>query len=107
MCAIKKTKTKRYSITAGVLVREELYNALAETVTNLNEKGSPLSTYEKMYNGILIHLLSKKNFHLHINDKKQILADYHEVVAIMWMLRNYDHSYPMLQLKSSIHQILS
>lgn len=103
---VKKTKAVRFSIGLNLHEREELHEAILESIEDfkLQHFIKASKVVDAIYYTTLIHIAYKKNFNTNFLAPKRILFDLHEAVALMWMLRRFDHSTSLLNLKNSLHK---
>ena len=109
---IKKTKSGRFSFGLDRTEREKVFGALTgflehERVMMMKVALTKETEVMRMlYYSVLNEIMLRKEFHLHNNAERKMIFSLAESVALMWMLRHFDHDSSMLDIKSGIHKQL-
>jgi len=108
---VKKTKTGKFAIQMSHDLRNVLFGALCnfletESVEIMFCKFKTESDATRhLYYSVLNDLLCFKDYSLHHAINKKIIISRPEAIALIWLLRR--EKMPLLELKSSLHQMLS
>jgi len=113
MLEVRMTKSGKLSFELTVIQREGLFSALCNFLEDESVKvfHLKLNSQEAINRGIYYHILdeftNRIDFNLHTTKLRRFQIKRSEAVAIFWLLRGYDHNMALLEIKSSLHKILS
>ncbi|MBT1702923.1 hypothetical protein [Chryseosolibacter indicus] len=107
---VKRTKSGKFTIGVGYTERMNIFEALIsffETHGNASKLQTEKEVMIHLQFSVLHGMLCRLDFNTHNTCAKKWNVSRAEAVALMWLLRNYDHDSALLQIKSEIHKQLS
>lgn len=109
---VKRTKKGKLSIALDLHEREEIFGALVNFLEGESMKLMTIGftkepeMFRHLYYSILNEMLVRIDFNLLSAASSKINLNRSEGIALMWLLRYYDHRQSMLQLKAGLHKQL-
>lgn len=109
---IKRTKAGRYSLQMTYTLREQVFSACLnflepEDATLMSVRMKTRDDIMRhLYASVLNELIVRTNWQLQNHLTKNVIITRSEAIALMWLLREYDHEARLLELKSHLHKHL-
>lgn len=108
---VKKTN-KGFSLKLAHSIRYKVFMAIADFMEKESGKimRKPLvieiELLRHLNYSILNELFTRKDFNIQFANEMKISLRMSEAIALMWLLRNYDHDIDLLTLKGELHRLL-
>jgi hypothetical protein len=109
---VKRTKKGNFSFDLTRIDRQNIFSALfafledESTMVRSLPMMKEADVMRHLYYSILNQVFRRLDFQLHSNENSKWSMTRAESLAIMWLLRDYDDSIAMLEMKCSLHKQL-